>query len=671
LNSQRRQRWGGPTRPGLRLLTAALWIAARAQAADPQPYTVTIQGTGVAALDATLHASSQLESLRKGAPVGPFALIGRAQQDIERLQTVLESFGYYRRALKVTVNGQALDDPALPEAIAALPKERAAKVDIAIDLGPLYHLRRITIDGEVSVAARAAMKLEPGAPAVAADVLAARARLLNALQEEGHALAKLDDPIAYEDLSEPVLDLSFKALAGPQVSIGEIRLTGLKRMHERFVRKRLLLQSGEQYRPSRIELARTDLLALGVFSGVTVDTANELDAQGRLPVTFEFQERKRHAVTVNAAYSSDLGGSVGTTWSDRNVFGNAEQLNLTASAINLGGNATTGLGYDFAAQLIKPDFLQRDQSLQFSLAALKQDLIAYQQTAATGGVSLNRKLSTVWSVSLGLNLEQEHILQEGEACLPPAPASAAALAADCDKVPRDYTLILVPIAAKYDSTGLVNPLDDAQHGMRATLTITPTESLGAANTAATVTQSNASGSATASSAKASSGNATFLVIQATAATYFDLERLGWTQHGRSVIALRALGGVATGAGEFSLPPDQRFYGGGSLTVRGFPYQSVGPQFIDGNPIGGTAIEAVGAEFRQRIGEHFGTVLFVDAGEVTATTRPFQGTASIGIGTGLRYYTPIGPIRLDVGFPTSRPPGGIPFVEVYVGLGQVF
>src|ERR1019366_6526500 len=304
-------------------------------------------------------------------------------------------------------------------------------------------------------------------------------------------------------------------------------------------------------------------------SGVTVHTATEVDAQGRLPVTFELQERPRHAVTLNAAYSSDLGGSVGTTWSDRNVFGNAEQLNLTASAINLGGNATTGLGYDFAAQLIKPDFLRRDQSLQFTLAALKEDLIAYQQTAATGGVSLNRKLSPVWNVSVGLNLEQEHILQEGEACLAPpplpaAPALAAALAYRCMKVPRDYTLVAVPISAKYDSTSLINPLDDPLHGLRATLTITPTASLG-------------------------NGNATFVIVQATASTYFDLEKLGWTQHGRSVIALRALGGLATGAGEFSLPPDQRFYGGGSLTVRGFPYQSVGPQFLDSNPIGGTAI----------------------------------------------------------------------------------
>ncbi|HEY6452847.1 MAG TPA: BamA/TamA family outer membrane protein, partial [Steroidobacteraceae bacterium] len=437
----------------------------------------------------------------------------------------------------------------------------------------------------------------------------------------------------------------------------------------------LLLHTGELYRPSTIERARTDLLSLGVFSGVTVHSSKEPDDQGRLPLRFEFQERSRHAVTVNAAFSSDLGGSFGTTWSDRDLFGNAEQLNLSASAINVGGNATTGLGYDLVAQLIKPDFLHRDQSLQYSLSALKQDLIAYEQTAATGGVSLNRKLSSVWNVSIGLNLEQEHILQEGAACVPPVPApvSPAALAIDCAKVPHNYSLFAMPLTAKYDSTDVPNPLADPLHGLRAVLTVTPTESLG--NARAVPTQmpgsAGATGGAGANGSAGATGSTTFLIMQITAATYFDLERLGWTERGRSVIALRALGGLAVGASEFGLPPDQRFYGGGSLTVRGYPYQSVGPQFIDSNPIGGTAIEAAGAELRQRIGEHFGTVLFVDVGQVTATTQPFQGRLSVGYGTGLRYYTPIGPIRLDLGFPSSRPPGGIPFVEIYVGLGQVF
>lgn len=637
------------------LLTLALCYEAGAAAADPQPYTVNIQSTGVDALDATLHASSQLESLRKSAPAGPFALIGRAQDDGERLGTVLDSFGYYRHALSTTIEGRPLDDPELAEALSALPRERAARVEVGIETGPLFHLRRVSIEGTISEQARAAMNLESGAPAVAAEVLAGRDRLLAALGEEGHALAKVSDPVAYEDATDPVLDLEIRVEEGPVVRIGTVLLSGATRTHEAFVRRRLLLHSGEQYSPARIERARSDLLALGVFSGVTVHPASELDAQGELPVTFELKERKLHAVSLNAAYSSDLGGSAGATWSNRNLFGNAEQLNLTASAINLGGNATTGLGYDFAAQLIKPDFLVRDQSLQFSAAALKQDLIAYQQTATQLGAAFNRRLSREWSLSAGLGLEEETIVQEPPSCTPLSP-----LPAQCTPAPRYYTLVSLPLSAKFDSTGISNPLEDPVQGLRAALTLTPTESLGAGTTL------NSQGVAV------RTRGATFVIVQGTVSSYFDLARLGWSERGRSVLAFRALGGLAVGAGEFSLPPDQRFYGGGSLTIRGYPYQAVGPRFTDGNPIGGTSIQTVGAELRQRFGRNWGTVFFIDAGDVTDTTKPFHGTVSLGFGTGLRYYTPIGPIRFDIGFPGAHPADrGFPAVEIYVGLGQVF
>jgi translocation and assembly module TamA len=83
-----------------------------------------------------------------------------------------------------------------------------------------------------------------------------------------------------------------------------------------------------------------------------------------VPVTFKVRERLRHAIAVSAAYSSDLGGSGGVTWTDRNVFGNAEQLTLAAKVINLGGgSSTTGIGYDTSAKLLLPDFGRRDQSL--------------------------------------------------------------------------------------------------------------------------------------------------------------------------------------------------------------------------------------------------------------------------------------------------------------------
>ena len=56
-------------------------------------------------------------------------------------------------------------------------------------------------------------------------------------------------------------------------------------------------------------------------------------------MTFVLVERPRHAVGLNAAYSSDLGASAGATWTDRNAFGNAEQLAINAGVFNLGATA--------------------------------------------------------------------------------------------------------------------------------------------------------------------------------------------------------------------------------------------------------------------------------------------------------------------------------------------
>lgn len=635
------------------ILITALLAAPAVRAADPQPYTLRIESTGHGPLDAALKASSQLESLRTSAPAGPFALIGRAGADYERLRTVLESFGYYESRLSITITGRALDDSGLPAALEALPAGTRAPVQINVETGPLYHLGQVAIDGEVSAKASAAFALKSGAPAVAADVIAAGERLLNALQEEGHAFAKVDDPIAYQKPQDKVLDVSFKATPGGVYQLGAIHFAGMKRLNEAFLQKRVKLRAGDPYSPSRIERARADLLALGTFSGISVRLPKEAEVQGgSLPVTFEVQERKRHAVSVTAAYSSDLGGSGGFTWADRNVFGNAELLTLSATITDWGGSDTTGLGYNLGAQLNKPDFVRPDQALQFNLTALKQPLIAYDQTAQIGGVTLSRKLSPVWNVAVGVNLEQEKIFQQA--------------ANFYNGANFYYTLISLPLTAKYDSTALANPLSDPLHGLRVTLSLAPTESLG-------------------------HPNSTFVIFQGTASTYLDLARLHWTPPGRSVIALRGLIAEAHGAGQFGLPPDQRFYAGGSATVRGYKYQSVGPNFpnpvappptpANPNPVapappsqpiptGGTDLVATGIEFRQRFGANFGAAAFVDAGKVSTDPRPFEGRPSVGYGAGMRYYTPIGPIRLDIALPVRRLPGGDAF-EIYVGLGQAF
>ena len=234
--------------------------------------------TGDSSLSSTLKATSDLETLRKSAPVGPFGLIGRARGDLERLKTVLESFGYYQSYVEIRIDGLPLDDPGLGEELTSKSKDADAEVKITFSLGPQYHLRKIEIDGEVPPEAGKALALDSGAAAIAADVLAAGDRLLNALQDQGYAFAKVDPPVATEDPTNRVLDVKFHAVPGSRVQIGAIQIRGLKHMKQEFVRKRLLVHPGEQYSAARIEAARKDLLALGTFSSVSVRVANKVRA---------------------------------------------------------------------------------------------------------------------------------------------------------------------------------------------------------------------------------------------------------------------------------------------------------------------------------------------------------------------------------------------------------
>ena len=140
-----------------------------------------------------------------------------------------------------------------------------------------------------------------------------------------------------------------------------------------------------------------------------------------------------------------------------------------------------------------------------------------------------------------------------------------------------------------------------------------------------------------------------------------------------MLAARALAGIAAGRGSrFSLPPDQRFYGGGSGSIRGYPYQAVGPYFPGtNNPIGATAISAGSLEYRQRFGQNFGAAFFVDGGQVGNKLSLNPTDLFVGVGGGVRYYTPIGPIRLDVAVPLKRYDTDPSPFQIYIGLGQAY
>jgi outer membrane protein insertion porin family len=123
-----------------------------------------------------------------------------------------------------------------------------------------------------------------------------------------------------------------------------------------------------------------------------------------------------------------------------------------------------------------------------------------------------------------------------------------------------------------------------------------------------------------------------------------------------------------------LPASERFFAGGDTTIRGFPLDSVGaPNTISpsGFPRGGNALLLMNAELRMSVWRDLGAAFFLDGGNVYDRVSEVNLSELRGsLGFGLRYKSPIGPIRFDVGFKIDRRPAE-PSRAFHFSIGQAF
>ena len=584
-------------------------------AADPVKYQVKFVPSGDPTLDQLLRETSSLEALRAKQPPAPFTLIGRAQADSAQFLTVLHSLGYDSGRVDITIDGLSLTDPQLLADLEQAPSSAVETVTITPHKGSLFHIGTIAAPGLPKGFPTSPLP-QPGAPALAAPILNAAATLQKNLHNSGYAFATVAAPLAMADPATHKLNLTYKVTPGPRVKIGSIAFSGLKRTDPAFLRRHIALRPGQVYSAASLADARDSLLGLGLFTSVTPVPDKQPNSSGAVPITFNVKPQKRHAVSLTGAYATDTGLSLGTSWEDRNVFRRAETLTLSATANGLGGTGASP-GYDLKALFAKPDFYRRGQSLSVSLEGVRESLTAYSRTAFLAGGTISHPIGAHMSFNYGPSFTDERVNQEG--------------------VTRTYVLAQTPLSISYNTA---NSVLEPTHGINASLTLTPTVPV-------------------------QGGSGMFLIAFASAATYLPVEQNGW-----GILALRANIGSIQGAGQFQIPPDQRFYAGGSGTVRGYTYQTIGPLFPDDKPEGGLSMDSASVEFRQHITKHIGIVPFVDMGQASARSTPFTGTIRIGVGIGGRYYTSIGPIRADIAFPLTRVAGSGGFA-LYVGLGEAF
>jgi len=344
-------------------------------------------------------------------------------------------------------------------------------------------------------------------------------------------------------------------------------------------------------------------------------TVKAKDGARAVPVAIEMEERPPRTIGAGMSYSTSQSAELHGFWEHRNLRGGAEKLRFDAEA----GVERQSLG----AALTKPDFGGTTRrTLLLNTGFLHEDAEAYDKTSYTLGGAVTHAFNDRLSASLGGNAEFASIDE-----------------AD-DGPERDYTLLSVPASLKYDSTG---NLLDPRHGVRAAAGVTPYY---------TVNRSNE----------------TFVVTELSGSHYLPLAK-----GGRVVWANRARAGVIFGEATADVPADKRFYAGGGGSVRGYGYQMLGPLDDDNNPTGGRTVMEVGTEMRFRVTDTVGVVPFVEGGRVTKSLdlhgddeEKFLWAAGIGG----RYYTSVGPVRVDIAVPLQRREADDAF-QIYFSLGQAF
>jgi len=497
-------------------------------------------------------------------------------------------------------------------------KATPVQVEVKIAPGPRYTLSKVVLTTAAGTAPPdigpfdpAAVGLIVGGPAVSGPVVDADARIARLYQVKGYPFAKIADKHVIVDAGTKTMEVTFVLDPGAPARFGALAVNGLDRLEESWVRRRIGWTEGATYDQAQVDATRQALVSSGLFGTVTVAPAGPVGPDGTVPIEARVIERAPRSVSLGGSYDTTQGISANVSWEHRDLFGGAEDLKITA----MGGTSDNGLSATFR----RPDLWTVNQDLVTSVIFDDQSYKAYD--------SIEQK------AQLGLERHFDPTLTGGASIL----AQHARVDEKVDF--RTYVLVGTPVFLKKDGTDdLLNPTK----GYRAAIEATPY-------------------------LRAIGSNLTFLQSKLTGSWYDQL-----SPSGSYVLALQGTLGGTFGTSLASIPKDHRFYAGGGGSVRGFGFQEAGPLDKFNNPIGGRSLAVVSADLRTKVTDTIGVVPFLDAGSNYASELPdFKGRIALGAGIGLRYYTAVGPVRLDVATPLN-PRGSVDSpIQIYVSLGQAF
>ena len=579
-----------------------------------------------------------------------FAILRRPRLDRETLRRDTAALEAFYRA-----NG-FLDAKVTLERLELLENGAFVDIIIQIDEGEPTRVKVVAFQGSGQISQDKLSKdlrLKPGVPFNPALVNGDVYTMKRNYFDKGYLAVEIDDSVAIEGKTVRLL---YRIEPGPVVAIRRIEIKGNRLTKPRIIEQELVIKEGETFRLSKAIETQRNLFETGLFTEAEIVPEN-LDTEARtVDVSVRVRERKPAYFEVGLGVGNILGSRVTGEWGDRNMFGRGRRLRLKAEYSF--GLFEEGV-VDFANFEPRVKFYRYDAEFsqrhvlgtKFLLgvnAFLEKDatvepIIIRTRGAAIGG---GRHLSP--RTDLTVRLSDERIEREVPDIGTERSRSrfvASAISNDT----RDFVL---------------DPRRGGYRDLRAEL-----------------------------AGGVLGGDNDFYTLNTSLQKY-------WTQSRGMVFALRGRFGFADAYGaskDTGVPIENRFFTGGGNSVRGFNENSLGPKEPveqgTGDPVetvvGGRLLIVGNAEIRFPVPYfsryRFSAAVFADGGNVWRSLGgvdiedfdPFVKTNDVtdhdfrySLGVGLRYNTPVGPIRLDFGIPVKRDVTD-EFGRFHLSLGQIF
>jgi outer membrane protein insertion porin family len=501
------------------------------------------------------------------------------------------------------------------------PDKTRLFVGIPVEEGERYHTGSLDVSGDMLVPKEQLMgmiKLRTGEWFSHAEMRQTLEDIGKLYKDEGYAYVNVV-PNTNVDPDKRIVHLTFEIEKGPKVRFGRILVIGNTRTRDKVIRRELRIYEGEYYSETGIERSKQLVTRLGYFETVDITTRRG-SAEDTMDVVIEVKEKPTGTFQVGAGFSSIESFIAQAQIAQNNLFGRGQSLSLQAQISKIRTIADVRFADDY--------FL--DTLFRFAIDVFRFDTTFEDFTRQSygGDVTLGYPITDDWSVATTYTLEQVNVKSGGFAT-----SSAPSIA----NLFNDGLTSSVQLALYYDTRD--NRLFPSSGWFISGSVEEASEYLGSDNQ--------------------------FTRYDARARYYYPV---GWD----IVLKMNAEWGLITSPERTGVPIFERFFVGGPLSVRGFRRNTLGPEIqvpssqrpdssTLGQNIGGTEELLLNAELEFPIFQKVGIrgVFFTDAGNAFDRRDPI-GTKIDQLryswGFGIRWISPIGPLRFEWGFPFSPQAG---------------